>query len=434
MVILTLLHPQHRTPLKQWCFKSEPLIQIGRAPGNHVILDDLLVSRHHLDLRQIDMPAADAMSGGTVSWHLVNHSSNGTYVNGAVMSQGLISTNALLQLAQGGPLLKLQILAATGSAAPHQLAIAKAPQLPTLPKPSPLSRQHQRQPCTHAGNPSDNLFCVHCGLPVKVEKTIRQYQVLRVLGKGGMGTTYLVWHPDVVPSAGQPQNALRVLKEMNADMAKIPKAQELFEREASTLQTLSHPGVPKFYDFFIEAGKKYLVMALLHGQDLDKRIRQHGAVSAQQAIAWMIQTCDVLTYLHTHRTPIIHRDIKPGNLLVQTVSNRIVVLDFGAVKAVGIPSGTRIGAEGYAAPEQGQGRPVTQSDLYAIGPSLIFLITGENPSRLYKKSSQGYRFVLDDYPDITPPLRRVIARVTQPRASDRYQTAQELSQALSACL
>ncbi|PSB24597.1 protein kinase domain-containing protein [Stenomitos frigidus] len=434
MVILTLLHPQHRTPLRQWCFPNEPLIRIGRAPGNHVILNDLLVSRHHLDLRQVDVSTADARSAGTVSWHLVNHSSNGTFVNGAVMSQGLLGANALLQLAQGGPLLKLQILAATGSVSKSPLAIAKAPQLPALPQPPLLVKQPLRLFCNHAGNPPDNLFCMHCGLPVKVEKTIRQYQVLRVLGKGGMGTTYLVWHPAASQVSGQPQNALRVLKEMNADMAKIPKAQELFEREASTLQTLSHPGIPKFYDFFVEAGKKYLVMALLHGQDLEKRIRHQGPVSAQQAIAWMIQTCDILSYLHTHRTPIIHRDIKPGNLLVQTLTNSIVVLDFGAVKAVGIPSGTRIGAEGYAAPEQAQGRPVTQSDLYAIGPSLIFLITGQNPVRLYTKGNQSYRFSLDNYPEITPPLRKVIDRVTQSRASDRYQTAKELMQALSNCL
>lgn len=433
MVILTLLHPQHRTPLKQWCFPSESLIRIGRAPGNHVILDDLLVSRHHLDLREVDVSAAHVPSPSNAAWHLVNHSTNGTYVNGAIMSQGLISENALLQLAQGGPLLKLQILAATGLAAPEQPPIVKAPQLPTIPK-VPSNRHLHRQPCTHGDNPSTNLFCIHCGLPVKVEKTIRQYQVLRVLGKGGMGTTYLVWHPAATAASGQPQNALRVLKEMNADMAKIPKAQELFEREASTLKTLNHPGIPKFYDFFVEAGKKYLVMALLHGQDLEKRIRQHGTVSAQQAIAWMMQTCDILDYLHNHRTPIIHRDIKPGNLLVQAVSNHITVLDFGAVKAVGIPSGTRIGAEGYAAPEQAQGRPVTQSDLYAIGPSLIFIMTGENPSRLYKKSDQGYRFMLDGYPEIAPPLRQVIDRVTEPRASDRYQTAKELSQALLNCL
>ena len=435
MVILTLLHPQHRTPLWQWCFASETLIRIGRSPENHVVLDDLLVSRHHLDLRQVDGSTAE----GTASWHLVNHSANGTYVNGAVMSQGLITADALLQLAQGGPLLKLQLLAATGfaptnQAATNQAAIAKAPQLPTLPKLPLLVRQQQQQPCTHAGNPPGNLFCTRCGLPVKVEKTIRQYQVLCVLGRGGMGTTYLVWHPTAIAASGQPQNALRVLKEMNAEMAKIPKAQELFEREASTLQTLDHPGIPKFYDFFIEAGKKYLVMALLHGQDLDKRIRQQGTVSAPQAIAWMIQTCDVLAYLHTRPAPIIHRDIKPGNLLVQTVTNSIVVLDFGAVKAVGIASGTRIGAEGYAAPEQAQGRPVTQSDLYAIGPSLIFLLTGENPSRLYTKGNQGYRFQLDGYPEITPPLRQVIAGATQHRASDRYQTASELMQALSSCL
>ncbi|MBW4469802.1 MAG: protein kinase [Stenomitos rutilans HA7619-LM2] len=434
MVILTLLHPQYRTPLKQWCFQSESLIRIGRAPGNHVILDDLLVSRHHLDLRQVDVSATGTTVGGTASWHLVNYSSNGTYVNGAVLSQGLITETSLLQLAHGGPLLKLQILAATGSAVLSQSAIIKEPQLPAIPQTSPVLKQPQRIPCTHSGNPAANLFCTHCGLPVKVEKTIRQYQVLRVLGKGGMGTTYLVWHPASISATGEPQNALRVLKEMNADMAKIPKAQELFEREASTLKQLNHPGIPRFYDFFIEAGKKYLVMALLHGQDLEKRLRQHGPVSPQQAIAWMMQTCDVLGYLHTYHTPIIHRDIKPGNLLVQAITNRIAVLDFGAVKAVGIPSGTRIGAEGYAAPEQAQGRPVTQSDLYAIGPSLIYLITGENPSRLYKRTSNGYQFMLDDYADITPSLRQVIDHVTQPRACDRYQSAKELSQALANCL
>lgn len=425
MVILTLLQPQSRIPLKQWCFPDEALIRIGRAPENHVVLDDLLVSRQHLELRQV---VATAATPTGQSWHLVNHSANGTFVNGVVMAQGLIGENALLQLAQGGPLLKLQIRAA--GAVLTQPAIAKAVQLPPLPA-VPLGQQ---RPCTHNGNPPDNLFCIHCGLPVKVEKTIRQYQVLRVLGRGGMGTTYLVWHPSpAVLSSGKPQEALRVLKEMNADMARIPKAQELFEREASTLQSLHHPGIPKFYDFFVEGGKKYLVMALLHGQDLEKRIRQQGPVAAPQAIDWMMQTCNVLDYLHHQRPPIIHRDIKPGNLLVQTMHNRIVVLDFGAV-TVGIPSSTRIGAEGYAAPEQAQGRPVTQSDLYAIGPSLLFLITGETPNRLYKNTSQGYRFVVDGYSAITPLLRHVIDRVTAPRASDRYGTATELAQALSNCL
>lgn len=129
-------------------------------------------------------------------------------------------------------------------------------------------------------------------------------------------------------------------------------------------------------------------MELIHGQDLERRVRQQGAVSPQEAIAWMVQVCEVLTYLHTRPTPMIHRDIKPGNLLVRNLDNQIVVLDFGAVKALAIAPGTRIGAEGYSAPEQVQGRPVPQSDLYAIAPTLVFLLTSISPQRFYKNRGE----------------------------------------------
>jgi serine/threonine-protein kinase len=347
------------------------------------------------------------------------------------MSQGIISEDVLLQLARSGPLLQFQILNTlnTSTAPP----LEKSPQLPILPK-ATSSWGQRLSACTHEGNAPENLFCIHCGQPVKVEQTIRQYQVLRILGRGGMGTTYLVWNPSVNSPSGQPQGGLQVLKEMNADLVRIPKAQELFEREANTLKTLNHPGIPKFYDFFVEDGKKYLVMELLHGKDMEKQVRRKGPITQKQAIIWMIQTCEVLEYLHNRQVPIIHRDIKPGNLLVQTVTNRVVVLDFGAVKAVGMPSRTRIGAEGYSAPEQTQGRPVTQSDLYAIGPSLIYLLTADSPIRHYKKQSQGYGFALEGIPAISPELRKVIERVTKYHPSDRYQTAKELAQALANCL
>jgi serine/threonine-protein kinase len=420
MVILTLLHPQQRTPLKQWVFEHEPLIKVGRAAENHVVLDDLLVSRFHLELRSINLPAPQATSPPDAGWHLVNRSSNGTFVNGYPITQGVIADDIVIQLAQGGPLLRFQQLPVASP-----LAMEEAP--PAVPSSTKLS-------CNHAGNAVDNLFCIHCGQPVYIEKTIHQYQVLRVLGRGGMGTTYLVWNPNIAAPSEQPRGALQVLKEMNADIASIPKAQELFEREANTLKTLNHPGIPKFYDFFVEEGKKYLVMELLHGQDMEKRVRKRGPVAVEQAINWMIQTCDVLEYLHNRETPIIHRDIKPGNLLVQNLTNRVIVLDFGAVKAVGMPSRTRIGAEGYSAPEQIQGRPVTQSDLFAIGPSLVFLLTGQNPTRHYKKGSSGYRLTLPDIPEIPLRLRSVIERVTAPHLGDRYRTAEELAQALAGCL
>jgi serine/threonine-protein kinase len=272
MVILTLLHPQQQTPLKQWRFENESLIRIGRSPDNHVVLEDLLVSRFHVELRRVEPPRALPEPQQGYQWYLINHSSNGTFVDGYVMSQGDLPNNATLQLAQNGPLLRFQVLASSHLPSPTvgPTPQSPSPQLPKIRQPAianPVAGASLRG-CTHEGNAPGNLFCIRCGQPVKVEKTIHQYQVLRVLGRGGMGTTYLVWNSEENAASG-PRSGLRVLKEMNADIARIPKARELFEREANTLKTLNHPGIPRFYDFFVEEGKKYLVMELVHGQDLE---------------------------------------------------------------------------------------------------------------------------------------------------------------------
>ncbi|MDX2230414.1 MAG: protein kinase [Leptolyngbyaceae cyanobacterium bins.349] len=426
MISLTLLHPQTSKPLRQWRFETETTIRIGRAPENHIILNDPIVSRFHLELRRL-APSQHKLQTDRYVWQLINHSTNGTFLDGAAIAQGILDDDAQIQLAQDGPILQFH------RRAPSPTTTAAPPPRPGATPSANLTTSAPTR-CTHTGNPPDNLFCVHCGQPVAIEKSIRNYQVLRVLGRGGMGTTYLVWHPTSGRSPTESQiGRLQVLKEMNADIARIPKAQELFEREANTLKTLNHPGVPKYYDFFIEEGKKYLVMELVHGRDLEKRVRQEGAVSVQQAIAWMIQTCEVLDYLHTRPTPIIHRDIKPGNLLVRNIDQRIVVLDFGAVKAAGMPPGTRIGAEGYGAPEQIQGRPLVQSDLYAIGPSLVFLLTGMNPLRLQKREDPYHRLDLDQIAGLPRRLHLIIQRLTEPDPGDRYQTAKELIRALKSC-
>ena len=414
MVTLTLLHPQASTPLQQWNFQSKSTIRIGRSPDNDVILDDPLVSRYHLELR-----ASPSKSGSL--WHLVNQGTNGTFLNGVLVSRGVVPDDALIQLAREGPRLKFKIQA---SPSPTPMLLSPEGAQLITPQPTP-------DLCTHEGNPPANLFCIHCGKPlVPIQRVIRQYQVLRTLGQGGMGTTYLAW--DKAKSIdGRP--GLLVLKEMNAEMAQISKAQELFEREARTLKSLHHPGIPRYYDFFVEAGKKYLAMELIHGQDLEQRVLRFGPVTPHQAIEWMIQTCDILNYIHSCDPPLIHRDIKPANLMVRHRDNTIVVLDFGAVKEIGTAPGTRIGAEGYSAPEQDRGSPVTQSDLYAIGATLIFLLTGESPLKFYRRRGSEYGFDMANVPTITPRLREVIERVCEPKARDRYQTAKELSQALAAC-
>ncbi|MES1021791.1 FHA domain-containing serine/threonine-protein kinase [Gloeocapsa sp. BRSZ] len=392
VVALYLLDPQRKTPLQQWQFDSESRIRIGRSPDNDIILSDPMVSRYHLELQCVH-------AGDPQRWHLTNRGTNGTFVDGILMTQGVVRDRAMIQLARGGPILRFHLEATI----------------------VPANLQ-----CDHSGNLPNSLFCTRCGQPLTVLRQIRQYQVLRILGQGGMGTTYLAW--DTTKTIANPQ--LLVLKEMNADMAKIAKAQELFEREARTLATLQHPGIPKYYDFFLQDGKKYLAMELIHGQDLERRVLERGPVTPAQAIAWMIQTCDVLDYLHTQDPPLIHRDIKPANLLVRRADNSIVVLDFGAVKQSGTTPGTRIGAEGFAAPEQERGQPLTQSDLYAVGATLIFLLTGETPFKFLKQRGRGYRFDLSSVPTITPQLRRVIERATEPIPSDRYATAPELAAAL----
>jgi serine/threonine protein kinase, bacterial len=388
--------------LQQWQFTPPAPIHIGRSPEHQVVIDRPAISRLHATIFYTSL----RQGGGY--WEIGNHSVNGTLVNdlailngkGSTSTRVLLTDSDRIQLAPAGALLTIQL-----DVAPIQ---------PIVPVVVPV--------CQHLDNPPDTLFCVHCGQPIAIAHQIRHYQILKTLGQGGMGTTYLAWDT----------TKMLVLKEMNADMATIPKAQELFEREAKILQSLHHSGIPEYYDFFVANGRKYLAMELIHGQDLDLYVMQHGKVSLAQAIDWMMQLCEILAYIHQQQPPLIHRDIKPANILVRTIDKRIFLLDFGAVKEIGTLGGTKIGAPDYMAPEQNNGQPCTQSDLYAIGPTLIFLLTGRNPADFIEIEPGGYRFNLSSVPGITPPLQALIDKVTQRRVRDRYLTAAELARALDA--
>lgn len=447
MVRLTLLDSQHRTPVKQWTLPVQPLIKVGRSADNHVVLSDILVSRYHLELVALPKPQRPPQ------WRLNSLGTNGTFLNGKLVAQAIVSHGSLIQLGPSGPILRFEsvlepTLRSTPEPTPAQpesadsapsveqlIAVQVDPSLDVLPDPpslEPLAPEVEEptEPCSHPGNQPGNLFCIHCGQPLKIQKTIRSYQVLQTLGHGGMGTTYLVRQLEKPPGQAQ----LQVLKEMNAAMAEVPKAQELFEREARILQSLNHPGIPRFYNYFLEHNKKYLVMELIHGQDLDKWVLQQGPVPPAQAITWMLQACDVLSYLHSQTPPVLHRDLKPSNMLVRAQDNRVVIIDFGAVKEVSELPGTRIAVEGYSAPEQNLGRPQISSDLYAIGATLIFLLLGQSPLKIYKNTGRGYRFQLDEVPQIPVALKAVIRRLTKANPEDRYQSAADLALALRACL
>jgi serine/threonine protein kinase, bacterial len=375
--------------LQQWQFIPPAPIQIGRSPEQQIVIDRPSISRLHATISYTSL----RQGGGY--WEISNHSGNGTFVNNVSSERVLLTNGDRIQISKDGASLTIQLDVATV----HPIA--------------PVT-------CEHLDNPANTLFCIHCGQPITVSHRIHNYQILKTLGQGGMGTTYLAWDTA----------KLLVLKEMNADMAAIPKAQELFEREAKILHSLHHHGIPQYYDFFVAAGRKYLAMELIHGQDLDLYAIEHGKVKVAQAIEWMIQLCEILGYIHQQQPPLIHRDVKPANLLVRTIDKRIFLLDFGAVKEIGTLGGTKIGAPDYMAPEQNNGKPCTQSDLYAIGPTLIFLLTGRNPADFLELQPDGYRFNVSAEPTIPPKLAALIDKVTQRRSQDRYLTAADLAQAL----
>ena len=382
------LWDEHRSQIsQQWQFTPPAPIQIGRSPEHQVVIDRPSISRLHATVGYTSL----RQGGGY--WEISNHGANGTFVNDLSIDRVLLTNGDRIQLSKAGALLTIE------------LDVAPVPPVVL---------------CEHLDNPPNTLFCVHCGQPITSQRQIHQYQILKTLGQGGMGTTYLAWDTA----------KLLVLKEMNADMAAIPKAQELFEREAKILQSLHHPGIPEYYDFFVASGRKYLAMELIHGQDLDLYVMERGQVTLAQAIDWMMQLCEILGYIHQQQPPLIHRDIKPANILVRTIDKRIFLLDFGAVKEIGTLGGTKIGAPDYMAPEQNNGQPCTQSDLYAIGPTLIFLLTGRNPADFIELQPDGYRFNLVSVPIVTPQVQALIDKVTQRRSRDRYLTAADLAAAL----
>lgn len=404
MVILTLLESQTNQPLQQWRFSSESVIRIGRSENNDIVLHGYFqVSRQHLELTQVEE-----------QWKLINRGTNGTLVNNVLVTEEILQDQDLIRLAENGPLFRFELMSST-----QEPSFIKEPDRTDI-------------ACSHSHNPPDSIFCIHCGQPlVEQEEFVGSYQILRTLGRGGMGTTYLVWDK-TKKNKGAP--LLLVLKEMNADMMRIAKARELFEREARVLKSLDHPGIPKYYDFFVLNERKYLVMELIHGHNLEQFIYQRGALDQERVIKWMIQICTILTYLHNLSPPLVHRDVKPANLILRNLDSRLMLLDFGAVKELGTSLETRIGVEGYSAPEQYRGKPCPQSDIYGVGATIIFLLTGKTPMQYYHYKGTKYEFDIASIPNLNPPLSQVIDKACRSDFRDRYQTAEELSKALTACL
>jgi serine/threonine protein kinase len=208
----------------------------------------------------------------------------------------------------------------------------------------------------------------------------QRYQIHALLGQGGFGAVYRALDLNLNRWCAVKENLL----DPTLTPAQQQAQQQQFQREALLLSRLRHPHLPLIYDYFIEPnGQQYLVMEFVEGTDLHTLVQQRGALYEAQVLQWVNQILDALEYLHTQNPPIIHRDIKPQNILI-TPQGKAMLVDFGIAKMYIPGQPTTIGARavspGYSPPEQyGQGTTDARSDIYALGATLYFALTATEP-------------------------------------------------------
>ncbi len=222
-----------------------------------------------------------------------------------------------------------------------------------------------------------------------------RYRVLKPLGKGGFGITYLAQDVEL---PAQPYCVIKQLHPKTRNQGSLERAKVRFRREAKALASLgSHSQIPRLLDYFTTGGEFYLVQDYIQGQTLAQEVRQRGRQTEAQVKYFLAEILPVVEFIHRNR--IIHRDIKPPNIIRSTLDRRLVLIDFGAVRQFlsdideGIdhqPAATQfVGTPGFAPPEQLALRPCYSSDIYALGMTCLFLLTGRTPIEFVQDSHTG---------------------------------------------
>jgi serine/threonine protein kinase len=262
-------------------------------------------------------------------------------------------------------------------------------------------------------------------LPTAGER-VGRYEVVRPLGRGGFAHTYL---------ARDLERGREVaLKTLHGRLVTDPKSYQLFEREARVLVGLRHRGVPEFVEFFRAEVRgtptAVLVMEYVDGVSLSQMIADGRSLAPLQVLDFLLEMLGILDFLHTRVPPILHRDVKPANIVMRP-DGAPVLVDFGAVRNVfhqpGESGSTVVGTYGYMPHEQYLGQATPASDLYALGATFLHLVTGRPPSDFV--TDEGRLAVPAELP-VDEPMRGVIARLLEASPSRRYPSARAAREAL----
>lgn len=262
-----------------------------------------------------------------------------------------------------------------------------------------------------------------------------RYKICRVLGRGGFGVTYLA-QDMLLP--GSPFCVVKQLCPKTQNPIALDRAKVRFRREARILANLgSHSQIPQLLDYFTMNGEFYLVQEFVQGKTLAQEIRQQGRQGEAQVKGFLQEILPVLSFIHRHR--IIHRDIKPPNIIRCEDDGRLVLIDFGAVREFltdmesgpcQVPATQFVGTPGFAPPEQLALRPCFSSDIYALGMTCLYLLTSRTPNEFTSDSHTGevqWERAVSLSPHFTKVLRRMLRLVPQ----ERYSSIDELSRALA---
>jgi serine/threonine-protein kinase len=273
-------------------------------------------------------------------------------------------------------------------------------------------------------------------------RRLGQYPLLRYLGGGGMGEVWLAEHPRLRRPC--------VIKLIRSERANDPNLRRRFEQEAKKTAALTHPNTIVIYDYGqAEDGRFYYAMEYLKGATLAKLVSDHGPLPPGRAVFLLRQVCSALR--EAHERGLIHRDIKPGNVMVCErggLADVAKLLDFGLVHTQGPAAGGQnvtdkgmiLGTAAYMSPEQAEGHVAPPSDLYSLGATAYFLLTGRDPftgknnlELIIKHARDAVVPPSQVNPGVPEDLQRVVLRCLDKDPEQRYQSADELEKELAAC-
>lgn len=288
--------------------------------------------------------------------------------------------------------------------------------------------------CPSPKNPLKARVCQACGSSLFLHN---RYKPLKSLGKGGFGATFLAVDLSL---PGKPSCVIKQLRPSTNVPHLFEMAKELFEREAQTLGRIgNHPQVPRLLDYFEDTQQFYLVQEYVKGNNLQQEVKKNGVFSEAGTRQFLSEILPMVQYIHSQQ--VIHRDIKPANLIRREQDKKLVLIDFGAVKnrinpeeAANTSDQTAltsfaVGTPGYAPPEQMAMRPVYASDIYAIGITCLYLLTGKSPKDLEYNPNTG-EMMWESHVDISNSFASVMRKMLESSVKHRYQRAEDVLNAL----